>query len=517
MHVDRKHRNRVLSVCASAIVTALALCVPAEASQQSELLYSRGLVEFHAARYQPALDLFQQAVDADPEDVYALYYRGVTRGRMEDYPGAIADLRAVLQRKPDLAQATLELGIALAQDGQDAEAVPILEQAQRDPALEAQASLFLGLSQLRLRQREAAVGNLQRAAARDPGLQVPARYYQGVATYQAGEWATAEEHFAYVEETSPASALGREAAAMLRNLRAGRPGQPSTRPFELYGATALQYDTNVALAPSDQTLKTGFDISDQSDFRASFLAGGRAIPLRWDRDGWVGELSLGYEFFQSLHFDLTDFNLQDHRPYLAVVTNVDRFQLGLLGRYDYYLQGGDLDSFLSQGTVLPWFGIAEGSFGRTELFFRWRLRDYLQLPYNGLLDANNYSPGIVQYGYLDGPQRYAWVGYRFDREDPRHAIGDAYGYNGNEATAGLSLEIVPGFGIETSYAFRNENYFSASDGRTDREHLTTFVARKQLIEHLWLVAAYIGDINNSNQDTFRYRRHIGSLGVEARF
>ena len=42
------------------------------ASEQSERLYSRGLVDFHAGRYAEALKLFDQAVQADPNDPYAL-------------------------------------------------------------------------------------------------------------------------------------------------------------------------------------------------------------------------------------------------------------------------------------------------------------------------------------------------------------------------------------------------------------------------------------------------------------
>ena len=38
--------------------------------------------------------LFEQAVQADPNDAYALYYRGVTHGRLGDYDAAATDLRA---------------------------------------------------------------------------------------------------------------------------------------------------------------------------------------------------------------------------------------------------------------------------------------------------------------------------------------------------------------------------------------------------------------------------------------
>ena len=78
-----------------------------------------------------ALELFDQAVAADPADVYARYYRAVTRGRLNDVEGAIADLRVVLAAKPDFDQAALDLGVTLVQTGKYREALPWLEQAQR--------------------------------------------------------------------------------------------------------------------------------------------------------------------------------------------------------------------------------------------------------------------------------------------------------------------------------------------------------------------------------------------------
>ena len=233
------------------------------ASEQSERLYSRGLVDFHAERYADALKLFEQAVQADPNDPYALYYRGVTHGRLGDYNAAVTDLRAAVAKKPDLAQAPLELGGALVQAGNNRDAVPWLEAAQRDPASDGQASLFLGIAQLRLGDLEAARVNLTRAATADPTLVVPARYYQGVIDYRAGSSADAQAHFSYVAGTSPDSAIGHEAAAFLERMRLS--GVPP--PYQLYGGVGFQYDSNVVLAPSDEALKQQLAISKQADGR----------------------------------------------------------------------------------------------------------------------------------------------------------------------------------------------------------------------------------------------------------
>ena len=142
----------------------------AAASEQSDRLTALGLVEFHAGKFTEALDHFDRAVQADSGDAYARYYRAVTRGRRGEFAGAVDDLRIVVAARPDLKQATREMGVALVQTGRYEEALAWLKRAQWDADSEAQASLFLGLAQLRLGHRENARAHFRRAAARDPAL-----------------------------------------------------------------------------------------------------------------------------------------------------------------------------------------------------------------------------------------------------------------------------------------------------------------------------------------------------------
>jgi Flp pilus assembly protein TadD len=507
LHINRTRTTRIFG--ALALLASLAASTAVRASEQSELLYSRGLVDFHAARYKEALQLFDQAVQADPKDAYARYYRGVTEGRLGDFPAAAVDLRSVLSAKPDLDQGALELGVALVQTAAYKDALPWLEQAQRIKNLDAEASFFLGLAQLRLGQLDAARQNFARAAAGDPELDLSARYYQGVIEYQAQNWSKAAPHFERVVATSPTSQMGKEAAAFLARIRQGV--KAPERRYTLHAALGVEYDSNVQLAPQDESLKQQQGISKQEDGRGTILVGGAFSPWRTDH----ALFSVGYEFFQSLHFDLTEFNLQDHRPSAQLAFDWDPIRFGIMGRYDYYLQ--ETDSFLQQGTGVPWVSIAEGDFGRTELFLRVRRRDFLERPFSGVLDSFNYAPGMRQYVHLGAPQRYVFAGYRFDREDPINQAGNPFAYDGNEFSAGggsnLPLEIT----AQIEYAFRHERYAQQSNGRRDDEHLLVFAADKQLGDHLSLTLAYLGDFNNSNQQLFNYERSIVSLSLGVRF
>lgn len=497
------------TVASALLLAALLLAGTALASEQSRRLYAQGLVHFHAGRMQEALSTFDEAVAADPADMYARYYRGVTRGRLNDLHGASADLRAVAESRA-VKQAPLEFGVVLVEAGDYEEAIPWLEQAQQVPTLEARASLFLGIAQLRVGRTTAAQRNFERAEAKDTSLRLPARYYRGIAAYQDGKWSDAQSDFEYVAAYEPDSDMGREATAFLQRIRSG-----DYQRWEVYGAFGMQYDSNVVLAPSDSALnslsKDALNISNQSDGLGVITLGGVYVPWRTQNT----ELAVGYEFYQSLHFQLTDFNLEDHRPTVQGVVSADIYQFGLLGRYDYYLLGNE-QSFLQEATALPWGAINEGEIGRTEIFYRLRRRDFKKQAYD-IRNAFNHEAGFRQLFSLGAPERYVSIGYRYDHESPIDAAGNVFAYDGNEVDVGGGWSFPFGINAELMYAYRYEDYAPQSNGRKDNENEVLFDLYKQLTEYLAVTVGYYGDFNDSNQSEFQYTRSVGSIALEVRF
>jgi tetratricopeptide (TPR) repeat protein len=493
------------------IVSCVATAGVAAASEQSQLLSSRGLVEFHAERFPAALDLFDRALSADPTDVYARYYRGVTRSRLDDTAGAIADLRAALAAKPDFPQAALDLGIALVQTGQYREAIPWLQQAQAVSDLDGQASLFLGIAQLRLGEPGAAQANFERAEARDPKQRLAARYYLGVAAYQRGQLRASQEQFTYVAQASPGTEMGREATTFLERIRTTQ----AHAQYQAYAALGFQYDSNVPLLNDTITALPGIN-NQQSDGATLISFGGTYVP--WHNDSVA--LLLGYDFFQSLHFSLSDFNLQDNGPSLQVAVDLGRVKGGILGRYDYYLL--ETNSFLQEGTALPWLTVPEADFGRSEVYSRIRRRDFKNAAYD-VLNSFDYAAGVRQVVYVTSPDRSVSLGYQFDKNDPivddNQPFGSSsYGYDGNEVSIGGGWLLPQSITAGATFAYRHNRYdFVASDGRKDDEYLVTTTLSRPMTEHLNLTLAYLGDYNNSNESLFDYDRSIVSVTMEVRF
>jgi Flp pilus assembly protein TadD len=495
-----KPKRRVAAVLLVVLLAASA----AFASEQSERAYSKGLIEFHAARYAEALKLFQDAVAADANDAYALYYRGVTRARLEDYAGAESDLRAAVALNPAIEQGALELGIVLVRTGKYEEALPWLEKAQRMPSAYAEASLYIGIAQLRLGRPADARKNFERAA-RDSALNATAHYYSGIAAQQLHDDKEAEREFAYVKETAaPDSAIAKEATRYLDSLQ----GAPEEKRYLVYGEVGFQYDTNRALLPSDADTQDAFGASSRDDGRAEITVGGRYQALRLPNT----RLRLGYEIYQSLHFHETDFNLQDHRPSIEFAQDIGATRLGFTARYDFYLR--QTHSFLQSVQTTPWLILREKDFGRIEVFYRMRWRGFFEEPFETFRDAWNHSPGARQLIYLGRPDRFLHIGYRFDREDPINQEGNLFAYDGHEVNGGFGWKFARDIRTELTYAWRAENY---ATHRYDHEHRLIFALEVPIIDHLSVMLAYFGAFNDSNLSRFTYDRNIGSLTFRADF
>jgi len=500
-------------LAALVIIGSLLSPCAALGSERSKLLSSRALVEFHAGRYTQAVELCQQALDDDPTDVDARYYRAAARARLDDYDGAIADLRVVLAAQPDFNEAALDLGVALIETKQYREALPWLEQAQRSAGLEARASLFLGIAYLRSGELQLARENFHRAAS-DPEQSLTVRYYEGVISYQEGNRSAAGEHFAAVVAASPDSALGREAQAFLTKL-----GAVERRRYQVYGALGMAYDSNVILAPSANAglSESILRVSQQSDGLGIISVGGVGVP--WRSAGT--ELSVGYDFYQTYHIKLPEFDLQDHGATVQVASEAGPVRMGLLGRYDYYLL--DTQSFLQSATAFPWLTVPTGRLGQLDLSFRMLRNDYKNLTYQ-IRDSFNYAASVRQLFFLGSADRYCAIGYRFDQEDPISGQTDAqsFAYNGNEVNAAVGWLLPMDVATESSFAYRYEGYASASaagfgDRRHDNEYLLTTALRKPIWNHFDVALVYVGDFNNSNHSPFEYQRNIVSLTLEGRY
>ncbi len=504
-------------ICLAALLLAPLLPSRSEANPRAELLYSRGIVALHEARLDDALAAFDAAVAADPDDGLTWYYRGLAQRRLARLPEAIADFSRAAALLPSEPNVAFELGLALSESEDYTGALPHLRLAASQGPRQARAALVLGLAELRLQHLDAA-DTAFRQAARDPELAPRAHFYRGVTAFRRGDWQEATTQFETVTTLAPDAALAGEARAYLEELRRGAP----LRDYQLFAEAGLQYDSNVCLTTDDgcEYIQEGRTV-DEADGRAIFAAGGRYSL--WRNDDLA--VSTGYDFFQSLHFDLHEFDLQNHRPDLQVAYRRGAVRVGIIARYDFFLR--DNDSFLHEITAVPWLVVDNGAFGNTELHYRLRDREFVDDTFDDRSGLNHVLAARQLVPVPQAPGSHVGVGLRYDHEEPssNRAAAQRFAYDGIEGgIEGRWLapaEVVVGVG----YAVRYENYDNVSadfdrsfDAREDVEQLVRIEAEKPVTSWLGLRLGYYGTFNDSNQsEQFDYDRHVVSASLAARY
>ena len=343
-------------------------------------------------------------------------------------PVRIDDLRASLAARPYFLPAALELGVALTEAGQYKEAEPWLLQAQRQPDLDAQASFFLGIAQLRLERFSDAEQSFARARARDPSLDLAVEYYAGVIAYRRHDLASAETHFTAVQRANPDSAMAREAgqflAFMSRTQRAA---------YSAFGTVGLEYDTNVTLGPSTTVPSA---ISREADGRVVLNAGGTYIPWSLGRCQPRAQLRVLPEP------PLPPAGLQPAGPPAGGAAHVRlRPRLRRSPRPLRLLPAGDRQ--LPAGSHrIPLDRPARGGIGRTEVYLRMQWRHYYQ---QSLVrrprTASTTIAGVRQIIELGSPDRELWFGYQLGFNSPDDRGSDAYQYNSQQVRGGTALAV----------------------------------------------------------------------------
>jgi predicted negative regulator of RcsB-dependent stress response len=510
----------------------------AQANVRSHALYARGLIPFNGGRWQEAYQLFDQAVQVDSTDAVALYYRGLTAVRLDHTAAAITDMEQALALDPSLAHAALDLGITYFDTGQYAAAKPWLERAYKQGNERLVCAFFLGVTLYRLGDEAAALVFLNEAQA-DPEVRAAARYYAGLVLSHQGDTTAAGNAFTQVAKEQPQSEIGRAARRYAGPGEARQPpsvfGGGVQKPWSVYGKLGFEYDSNVLIAPSNSSLKTSQGINQESDGRTVIGAGGGYTLLDTD----MGSVRASYDFYQSIHFQLTEFDLQGHRVRLDLASPPALLRYGISGTYDFYAL--DYQSFFQEVLGTPWVAVSEREDAATQVYYTARGRDFFRDPYDPSRDALDQAVGVRQVlllGAIDGALSF---GYQFDSEDTlahgpagqpvicsptTHTSGCGardFEYNANQLDVGLTAGLFGWARGQAAYQFRLEDYqfpnsrVDFAKRRHDNEHQFALGLEHDVTSELALTLDFVGVINNSNIDNFEYDRDIVSIGARVVF
>ncbi len=420
----------------------------ASAGGQTELAYAKGVLEYGNRNYLDALEHLRRAVNAEPHHPDAQFYLGLTLLRLGEFQDAGAALETALHLDVSKRYVHHHLGMVYLHLQRYDNALAQLHLAEQYDAANSATQFYLGYTYYQAQQYLQAPPYLQRASELDPSRLLSAQYYRGLAFYAAERDQPSRQAFEWVVHTDPASPLADNAQRYLEALK-HRSRQP--RLLRLQGRVGFEYDDNVVLEPNDAV----FEFGQQDDGRTVVTFSAQLLPMRTPT--W--HLGATYDLFQSVHFELHDFDVQSHTGGLFAHLNVDRLTFRAEASYNLTLL--DLDHFSHSVTVQPslvWrqtdalFTIVSASFNHTDF-----LTPLSASEDPGVRDRDGWlvRAGIRQFLLFNQNQSSFELGYHYEgsRND-----GTDWEYDSYNITLGLHTPLGWEITLDLDGAYHRRHY-----------------------------------------------------------
>ena len=403
--------------------------------------------------------------------------KGIAYIETNDYKNAIDEFKSALSDKPDDPVAALYLGIALSRAG-NSEAESALKKALVLNPGEPRTNLELGI------------------------------YYFSKAVYDE-----AKDYFENTIEIAPDTEFSSKSAEYLRLIKE----RSVVKPWAINISAGGQYDSNVISNPDNSAMPNG--ISRRSDWKAIvYLRGKYNLITKENYEG-----SIGYSLYQSLHSNLNDYNITQNLVELKGSYKISPL-LTLKGAYAYeYVLVGEAQ-YDYANSISPSLVISEGSGFTTVIDYRLkytRYQDDVLFENNSDRTGTNNLFGITQNIPIQA-NLIARVSYSHDEE---HTRQDYWNYRGNKGSAGLRFNIPPKILstalVDLTGEYYSKNYEgvspSAGNERDDQAYTGAISVTKQLSQNYSLTLSHLFTSNDSNIDSYNYKRSMTSTFFNMRF
>ena len=395
-------------------------------------------------------------------------------------------------------------------------------------------ALTKGQYEIELGNFKAAIGFLEKALKLKPGDQ-EAQVSLGIALARAGDLARARSELQQAADRDPNDGRARYELALVMEKLGDKPGSRAmmTRAAEvtkdndlraaargflhedgeaggasLRVAAGMQYDSNVILE-QDNPIAPSPD--GKSNWRGVIVVNG-TLPF-WTTASRGGEA--GYQFYQSLHLDLEDFNVQQHAVRLgghAAVGKTARFDLDYA--YIHSFVGGE--KYSTAHRVAPRLSFTLTSGSTTEVRGTYESKKFFNTPvFTNLTDkdGSNIAVGAVHTMKM-GKNTALSIAYTYDQDSTKQTYWD---YTGHQVRANAMTEMGD-YKVFAGLSYYDRKYDGVPPGAMEKRHdgaqeALIGVSRKAGKR----VTVSLSDsytFNDSNLPQYEYSRNIAGFFVE---
>ncbi|MEW6068145.1 MAG: tetratricopeptide repeat protein [Nitrospirota bacterium] len=505
-------------------IAILILFVLVATLHASEGIFEKGLSEFKAENYEEALELFEKAYKANPNDPQLIYYLGLTHKEMQNFTEAEKFLKETIKLNLKVSEVNFLLAEVLYNMGNYDEALNTINDVINNNVKPAQSYYLKGLILMRSKRNTEAIEAFKKAAEIDPSLRQQADFQIASIYLQDREFKKAGETFKGLITVDPTSDWALYSKDYLEALEKVVP------PYRLNIGVGLQYDDNVLAVPVDESL---VDIGKQDDWKRTYsLLGEYAI---YSSNSWNVRAAYSLNIVQYSKSDYTTNSgetifSQDtvtHTVSLMPSYNTEKTVTSLLFSYSYLEV--DYTKYTQSFNIKPMYTFTITGNHLGQVYFRYK-RDDFNFEYYMIKfgyypsedenrDANNYAVGGGYfYTFKDGS------GLFNIKEEIEHndADGANWDYTGIKVSIGLLYPLIANtlkanlFLEEYHQGFSNV-HSTYGEERSDDTITAQIFLTYTIMKPLDVSIGYTHINDNSNIDVYKYNKNVYTVSLEYRF
>jgi len=495
----------------AALFTPVAFC-------QQPLSLQEGIDQYKAGNYDAAIASLEKARAEDPNSSVAAFFLGLAYKQTFNYEKALDHFRDAVTLTPRIKEALIELVDVAMQLGQIEVAKEWIGVAEEADIFPAKTAFLKGLILREEGKNKEAEEAFKKAKSIDPSIAQASDIQIALGHILERELKKAKESFESAITQDPQSDLAGFARQYLATVEQRLVLE---RPFRYTLSLFTQYDDNMILKPTDESLSPGPTNESSGVLNSSFRV--NYVPVM--KGKWL--FNAQYALYSSLHQK----NVHTHDSFVNSISinpgyNFGTYAINLATSYSYALvRSPSYKKYSGSLSVGPLFRYSIKGNQLLEVFAGYTNSEYFKPALS--IEEDRDSSGFHTYLswiWLFKQDSFLNLKYQFRDQD---ADGDNWDRSTHNFSANLIVPLAEKINFQLSGSFTDQDYKNIHStttvrdlpprNREDTSYTFSGGLTWDFYKDMTLVGQYSHNRTDSNIGAYDYSRNTYTVGMEYRF
>lgn len=423
------------------------------------------------------------------------------QSRLGQYKKSIALYLKALSLNEELTDIYVSLGVAFFKTKDFDSSFEAFRETLNVDTENATANFYSGLILQKQEQYEESLIYFNKAKKLEPEFKQLGLYYKGLAYYKMGKDEYAKQLFERTVAFNPGTDTAKNANNLIETLNKKAKAKEK-KPWAASFSAGMEWNDNITRTELD----TVANVSDTSQI---YDAGVEYNILKLEKLS----LDAGYNFYQSLFDDATEFDYQSHAMSFGGSYNFGPFEGSL--NYSYSYSFLDKKSFMSIHSISPGIAFSLHPLHYSTVNYRLETKTFFSDPAR---DGPAHSIGLLNFIFFMEGKAFWTVGYRFYDDN---TAAPQFDYGAHIANTAFKLTGPWESELKFSYEINTRNYKNITESigeeRRDDKQTFQFAFSKSFFEHYQFNMNIRHIDANSNLESVDFSENAASFNLAARF